>query len=210
MRFLPGLRSATLILSTLALVCPDYIAQADESATLYSAAKWRQAQRAEHVARQTDALQRVFLRTRSVIKLWNLPEAHSISVDASSHASAFVYQNKEIRVSEPLLDVLQSEAEIAFAISHEMAHIALGHTTKSDSAAELIADSFAVGILNQIGMNPCASMTTLEALREREPLYREHLSARLEHLRNGTLGACSRTSHSRMSLRKSSIETFLE
>jgi len=210
MRFLPGLWSATLICGTLALARPDSIAHADQSHPSYSTPEWRKPRGADGIELQSLALQRVFLRTKAVIKLWNLPEAHSISVDASNHASAFVYQSTKIRVSKPLLDVLHSEEEIAFAISHEMAHIALGHTTKSGASAELIADAFAVDILNHMGMDPCASTTTLEALQEREPLYREQLGERLEHLRNRTLGRCSRSPHSRMRVRKSGIETIIK
>lgn len=211
MRFFPGLWSLTLALAAVANMGNQVTARADTSSSSFTRSHERglpgpDARTRVTTTLQSRTLQRVFQQTQAVIKRWKFPTALSISVSSSTHASAFVHQNRAIRVSEPLLDVLQSEEQIAFAISHEMAHIALGHTVKSGLAEELIADAFAVSILDEIGMNPCASAEALQALSAKEPLYREHLGQRLQHLQRTTLSQCSKHPPLRLSLRRSSIE----
>ena len=132
----------------------------------------------------------IFAKARTAVQLRKLPVAQSIQLAPSSHASAFVYQRRSIRLSEPLLETLQQDDQLAFAISQEMAHIALGHASDSSDAAEFAADAFAASLMAQIGMDSCASATALEALERREPLYRKPLLLRAHQLRKTVLVNC--------------------
>ncbi len=144
---------------------------------------------ARHGFTQSSILE-TFTKAQVAVKLRNLPVALSIDVVSSTHASAFVYQRYNIRLSEALLETLQSKEQLAFAISHEMAHIALGHKSDAGEQEERAADSFAVSLLTELGMDSCASVSTLEALLRREPTYREPLATRAHYLRTILLGYC--------------------
>lgn len=160
------------------------LTQQTESASL------KQSPDARVHAERTHRILQIFQKTQAAIRLLNFPVATSISMTSSPHASAFVYKRKSILLSERLVDLLQTEEQLAFAISHEMAHIALGHTAESGDQGELAADAFAVALLSEIGMDSCASTSALETLKSREPLYKEPLSQRQEHLHKTLLSHC--------------------
>ncbi len=132
----------------------------------------------------------IFSKAQAAVQLRKLPVAQSIQLTPSTHASAFVYRRHDIRLSEPLIATLQSEDQLAFAISHEMGHIALGHATEASESEEFAADAFAASILTDIGMDVCASTTALEALQRREPTYRKPLGLRVQYLRKTLLAIC--------------------
>ncbi len=132
----------------------------------------------------------IFQKTQAAIRLRHFPVASSIGTTESTHASAFVYKQKNILLSDTLVKLLQSEDQLAFAISHEMAHIALGHTAKSGPREELDADAFAVAVLIEMGLNSCSSASMLETIKSREPLYRDALTHRQEHLMKTLLSHC--------------------
>ena len=145
----------------------------------------------------------IFAKARSAVQLRKLPVAQSIKLAPSTHASAFVYQRQSIRLSESLIDTLQSDDQLAFAISHEMGHIALGHASDAGDSGEFAADAFAASLLAQIGMDSCASATALEALQRREPMYREPLSLRVQNLRKSLLVNCPPSAAPFLALRES-------
>jgi Zn-dependent protease with chaperone function len=147
----------------------------------------------------------IFAKARSAIKVRNLPLAQSIQLAHSPHASAFVYKRENIRLSKPLIETLRSKDELAFAISHEMAHIALRHTVNSTTSQELVADAFAASLLREMGMDRCASTRALEALQRREPNYREPLGKRIQHLRALLFSDCPAIDSPSLALRKSPI-----
>lgn len=132
----------------------------------------------------------IFAKAQAAVQLRKLPVAQSIQLVPSTHASAFVYRRHDIRLSKPLIETLQSEDQLAFAISHEMAHIALGHASGGSESNEFAADAFAASILTDIGMDVCASTTALEALQRREPIYRTPLGLRARYLRETLRTTC--------------------
>jgi Zn-dependent protease with chaperone function len=147
----------------------------------------------------------IFAKAQWAVQLRNLPVARSIQLAQSTHASAFVYRRHDIRLSKPLIETLQSEDQLAFAISHEMAHIALGHASQASESQEFAADAFAASILTDIGMDVCASTTALEALQRREPTYRTPLVLRARYLRKTLLAACPPVPSEFLALRESPI-----
>lgn len=149
------------------------------------------------------AILQIFARAQSAIKIRNLPLAKSIQLTHSSHASAFVYRRENIQISEALIETLRSKDELAFAISHEMAHIALRHTADSTTLEELSADAFAASLLIEMGMDSCASATALEALQRREPNYREPLGERIQHLNKLLFADCPVNNSALLALRES-------
>ena len=80
---------------------------------------------------------------------------------------ALSLQNNEVLLSLGILDLLQNEPELAFLISHELAHVILNHHTQNKKRAgdaiplELEADLFALQVIKAAGYPASASISAL-------------------------------------------------
>jgi predicted Zn-dependent protease len=111
---------------------------------------------------------------------------------------AVVPGNNEILISTGLVKNLHSEAEAAFMLTHEAAHVALQHqvqligdTGEHDTARrralELEADSFALTKLDEAGYDTAAALSALNRVYRLRPHYASSqdyptLHERIKHL----------------------------
>lgn len=72
-----------------------------------------------------------------------------------------------ILLSKPLIASLQTEAELAFVVAHELSHLVLGHRTsdagnpKIQPELERAADSYALGLIAVAGYDPRVASNAL-------------------------------------------------
>lgn len=99
------------------------------------------------------------------------PDGLDIILLRSTRPVAFAPGRRSVLVSAGLIRLLNSEAELAFVLAHEIAHHELGHTLQysaSDAATaelrpelELAADRFAVATMAAAGYDPRAAVSAL-------------------------------------------------
>lgn len=101
----------------------------------------------------------------------------------SDTVQARAWPNGMLLVHGALFDHLDDEAELAFALGHELAHLALGHFQAGRSAAlETAADAWASGRLVALGYRRNAGITLLTRLATTPYLGTGIAQARIEAL----------------------------
>ena len=99
-----------------------------------------------------------------------MPNNISVRLLDTLEPLAYAGSNGQILVSKGLVLKLYSESELAFVLSHELAHLKRGHSTsKLDSLSseeraqlELEADNLGVGILASAGYDPRDAVSALQ------------------------------------------------
>lgn len=103
----------------------------------------------------------------------------AIMVTGDSAPNAYVTRVNEIVLSKGLLKVVESTAELAFVVAHELGHIMLGHNATDSAhyaftgdssvvrdsiAREIQADSFALKLMSASGFEPRSGILLLARL----------------------------------------------
>lgn len=103
----------------------------------------------------------------------------AIMITADSAPNAYVTKINEIVLSNGLLKVVDSKAELAFVVAHELGHIVLRHNAADSSryaftgdsnvlhdgiAREIEADAFALKLLGASGFEPRSALRLLSRL----------------------------------------------
>lgn len=102
----------------------------------------------------------------------------------SDRVQARAWPNGMLLVHGGLFAQLEDEAELAFALGHELAHLALGHFQAARSPRlETEADAWASSRLLQLGYREDAAATLLRRLAATPYLDAEVAKQRLEALR---------------------------
>jgi predicted Zn-dependent protease len=78
---------------------------------------------------------------------------------------AFSLSGNKVGVHSGLLPLIHDDAELAFAVAHEIAHCLAGHALESASAiCEIEADRLAVLVMTKAGYDPRGAITLLQGL----------------------------------------------
>lgn len=103
-----------------------------------------------------------------------LTEIPKITVVESTIPNAIITSNMELRLSTGLLKLVRSDAEYAFVLAHELAHLILGHVERRDVVTpeepqdmafyierEVAADRLAQKILKRANFDAAAALSIL-------------------------------------------------
>lgn len=109
----------------------------------------------------------------------------SISIKLAPRPNAYSISPNRVVISSGLLDLVETRAEFAFVLAHELAHVVLHHTdglAAENSAEPMIrremdADAFAIKLLKEGGFDPEAALSILSKLRQ----FGSENGALLEH-----------------------------
>lgn len=113
--------------------------------------------------------------TRSLPASANNREYHIILLD-TDRVLAFAPGGGRILLSKGLVQSFGSEAELAFAVAHELAHEQLGHVAQSSADGdvqdyqrelELAADRYAIGLMAAAGYDPRMALYALNGAYSR-------------------------------------------
>lgn len=101
----------------------------------------------------------------------------------SSEALAFAPDHRYLLISRALIKRLNDEAELAFILAHELAHIKLNHLNDPEYLScryqsfcakelEFAADRYALGIIAMAGYNPYAAINALTHAYHASSIYK--------------------------------------
>lgn len=80
-----------------------------------------------------------------------------IVITPDAAPNAFIRKGSELRITSGMLKHLETPADAAFLVAHELAHSQLQHPRNASTADEIEADSQAVFMLERAGISPCGA-----------------------------------------------------
>jgi len=96
-----------------------------------------------------------------------------MSIAQSPFPNAYIQPTGEITISQGILDLVQSDSELAFVIAHEIGHFLLEHhldnfnqgqSYRDYQDREIQADLLAIEMMGAVGLNTKSALTLLDRI----------------------------------------------